>query len=146
MSTMQKVIIIGHIGKEPEIRKINKGFFCYFTVATTDYWYNDVGTQKSRTDWHNITIWGKRGQYVYEKVQKGDLVYIEGQIRYTKTEEGQKYTNIIADKVILLKKKNISNDTDQELIDNYFPESKGMGKIKDNTEEEQDLNFDDIPF
>lgn len=82
--SVNKVILIGNVGKDPEIRYLEGNMrVAYFTLATTERGYTlSNGTQvPDRTEWHNIVLWGKLAEYTERYVRKGMLLYIEGRIR-----------------------------------------------------------------
>jgi single-strand DNA-binding protein len=90
---MQKLILIGHLGKDPETRYTGSGSAVVsFSVATSERWKDrQSGEQQERTTWHNIEAWGRTAEVCQEYLHKGDLVYIEGKIRNEEWEkDGQK--------------------------------------------------------
>ncbi len=103
MPTINKVIIIGYVGAEPEMRYSQQGK----AVTTTS-----VGTNRFKeTDWHKVVSFGDTAEKVNEDVRKGNLVYIEGSVQYSFWEHDgirTKQTSIIADKIIVIKDR--SND------------------------------------
>ena len=83
---MNKVMLIGNVGKDPEVRYVDKGVaVARFPLATTERGYVlQNGTQvPDRTDWHNVVLWRRLAEIVEKYVHKGDKLYIEGRIRYT---------------------------------------------------------------
>ena len=85
--TMNKVMLIGNVGKEPEIKYIDKGLcVASLTLATTERGYTlQNGTEvPERTEWHNIVLWRRLAEIVEKYVHKGDKLFIEGQI-HTRT-------------------------------------------------------------
>lgn len=110
MASLNKVQLIGNIGKDPEIRMTNNGKkVAKFSLATTDKFGDNVNT-----DWHNITVWEKLADVVEKFVRKGSQVYIEGRISYRSyddSEGNKRYsTDIIANSLQLLGKKEQSGD------------------------------------
>ena len=99
MNGVNKVIIIGNVGKDPEIRYTGDGTaIANFSVATSERWKDKAGEQQERTEWHRIVAFNKLAQIVADYVKKGTKVYIEGSIRTRQWEnkEGQKqYTTEI---------------------------------------------------
>lgn len=76
---MNKAMIIGNLGKDPELSYTQSGQpVCKFPVATRDKWKDKSGEWKEITDWHNVVIWGKLGETVAKYIQKGSQVYVEG--------------------------------------------------------------------
>lgn len=82
MSSLNKVILIGRTGKEPEIRSFENGNkVANFTLATSEKYKKQNGEQVENTEWHNISVFGKLVDIVEKYVKKGDLLYIEGQLK-----------------------------------------------------------------
>jgi len=107
MSGVNKVILIGRLGKDPEVRNLESGVtVANFTMATTEtYRDRNSGEKKEITEWHNIVVWRGLADVASKYLHKGDLVYIEGKIRSRSYEkEGQtKYiTEIVADNMTML--------------------------------------------
>ena len=83
---MQKVILIGNVGKDPEVKYVEQGVaVARLSLATTERGYAlPNGTQvPDRTDWHNVILWRRLAEVVEKYVHKGDKLYIEGRVRYT---------------------------------------------------------------
>ena len=109
---MNKVILIGNVGKEPEIRYVEAGkAVARLSLATTERGYTLAnGTQvPEHTDWHNVILWYKLADIVEKYVHKGDKLYIEGRIRYSTYDDkqGQRcyVTEIWADNMEMLSPK-----------------------------------------
>ena len=106
---MNKVMLIGNVGKDPEIRYVDQNQpVARLTLATTERGYTlQNGTQvPERTEWHNVILWRKLAEIVERYVHKGDKLYIEGRIHYAsyddKLGKRQYYTEIWADNMELL--------------------------------------------
>lgn len=105
---INKVILVGRLGKDPEIRSTPGGTsVAKFTVATDERFTDKAGEKQERTEWHNITAWGKLGEICGQYLKKGKLVYIEGSIRtdsWDDKESGQKKyrTEIVANTMKML--------------------------------------------
>lgn len=89
MPSLNKVMLIGRLGKDPEIKKVGDGEVCNFSVATSESWKDKrSGERKERTEWHTIVVWNENAINFADKyLKKGDLVYIEGQIQTRKWED-----------------------------------------------------------
>lgn len=89
---INKVFLGGHLGKDPEIKVFdNGGKVAKFSFATTEKWTAKDGTQKERTEWHNVVMNGKLADIAEKHFKKGQSLYIEGSIRYSEYEkDGQK--------------------------------------------------------
>jgi single-strand DNA-binding protein len=108
MASVNKVILVGRLGKDPEIRSIPSGTsVAKFTLATDDKFTDRQGEKQERTEWHNIVAWGKLAEICGQYLRKGKLVYIEGSLRtdsWEDKESGQKKyrTEIIAQTMQML--------------------------------------------
>jgi single-strand DNA-binding protein len=91
---INKVILVGRLGKDPEIRSTPQGMtVAKFTVATDERFTDRSGEKQERTEWHNIVVWGKLAEICGQYLRKGKLVYLEGSIRsdsWDDKETGQK--------------------------------------------------------
>jgi single-strand DNA-binding protein len=83
MSTVNKVILIGHLGRDPEIRYTQAGEpIANFSLATNEVWTDKGGQRQERTEWHRVEVFGKAAQVAKEYLSKGRSVYVEGTLRY----------------------------------------------------------------
>jgi single-strand DNA-binding protein len=83
MASVNKVILIGNVGKDPEIRYMQSGEpIANFSLATNEVWNDKSGQRQERTEWHRVEVFGKTAQVVRDYVTKGKPIYIEGSIRY----------------------------------------------------------------
>jgi single-strand DNA-binding protein len=83
MASVNKVILIGNVGRDPEIRYTQSGEpIANFTLATNEVWNDKSGQKQERTEWHRVEVFGKTAQVVRDYVTKGRSVYVEGSIRY----------------------------------------------------------------
>ena len=83
--SINKVILIGNVGRDPQVRYFDTGnAVASFTLATTErgYTMQNGTTVPDRTEWHNIVFWGKIAETVEKYVHKGDRIYVEGKLRY----------------------------------------------------------------
>jgi len=104
MASVNKVILVGNLGRDPEVRFMPNGeAVCNFSIATTDSWKDKSGAKQERTEWHNIVMYRKLAEIAGEYLKKGRPVYVEGRLQTRKwqTKEGQdRYTTeIIADQM-----------------------------------------------
>ena len=82
---LNKVILIGRLGRDPETRYMPNGdAVCNFSVATSESWKDQSGQKKERTEWHNITMYRKLAEIAAQYLKKGSLVYLEGRIQSRK--------------------------------------------------------------
>jgi len=107
MASVNKVILVGNLGRDPEVRYMPNGeAVCNFSIATTDSWRDKNGQKQERTEWHNIVMYRKLAEIAGEYLKKGRPVYVEGRLQTRKwqTKEGQdRYTTeIVADQMQML--------------------------------------------
>ncbi|MBT3418372.1 MAG: single-stranded DNA-binding protein [Flavobacteriales bacterium] len=107
MAGVNKVILVGNLGKDPEIRHLDTGVaVANFSLATTESYKNKSGERVSNTEWHNVVLWRGLAELAEKYLKKGNSVYIEGKISTRKWEDKEgntRYsTDIIADKMTML--------------------------------------------
>ncbi len=106
MSSLNRVQLIGHLGRDPEARISQSGSgIVSFSMATTETYTNKAGEKVKSTEWHNITAFGKLADIMTKYLHKGDQVYIEGRLKTEQWErDGQKHNTIkiIADRMVML--------------------------------------------
>jgi len=105
--SVNKVILIGNLGKDPEVRYTNNGrAVARFPIATSEVWVDQSGSRQERTEWHNIVVWGKQGESCGQYLAKGRQVFVEGSIRtrsYDDKSGTKRYvTEIIAQRIRFL--------------------------------------------
>jgi single-strand DNA-binding protein len=106
--SVNKVILVGNLGKDPEVRFTSTGSaVANFSIATSEIWNDRDGKRQERTEWHNIVVWGKQAEHCGQYLAKGRQVYIEGSIRTSsyddKTTGAKRYkTEIIAQRIQFL--------------------------------------------
>ena len=145
--TLNKVFLVGRLGKDPEIRFSGDGnAIANFSIATNETWKNKEGTQQEKTDWHNIVVFGASAErYIQPYVKKGTLVSVEGklQTRDWEDKDGNKRytTEVIAD---LYGGVQILGSGGGE---NSFDTSSGMNQEPAKKENlDQTVEDDDLPF
>ena len=104
MASLNKVMLIGRLGQDPECKQVGDSLVANFTVATNEYW-NDkaTGEKKELTEWHKIVVWGKQAELAQAFLKSGSQVYLEGKVqtRQWEDKEGNKrYTTEIKVNVI----------------------------------------------
>ena len=83
MSSVNRAVLIGNVGQDPEIRYSPNGdTIANLSLATSERWTSKSGEKKERTEWHRIEVFGKTAEVVRDYVSKGKPLYVEGQIRY----------------------------------------------------------------
>lgn len=110
MSGINKVILVGHLGKDPEVRNLEGGKkVANFSLATSESYNNKEGKRIEQTEWHNIAVWGGLADVAEKYLTKGRQVYLEGKIRsrsYDDKEGVKRYTTeIVGDTFTMLGKK-----------------------------------------
>jgi len=147
--SVNKAILVGNVGKDPEVRHLEGGIsVAKFTLATSETYKNKSGEQVKNTEWHNIVAWRSLAELAEKYIRKGSQIYVEGKItnrQYDDKEGNKRYINeIVADNIRLLGRKE----------DSSYPASTN-GSARPQSEpmpvhppEEQDLSpeGDDLPF
>ncbi len=105
--SLNKVMLIGNVGSEPEIRMTPSGAkIAKFSVATNRSFQDRSGQQQERTEWHRLTCFGRLSDIVEQWVHKGDRIFVEGRIEYSQTQDdkgGTRYwTDIVVNEMIML--------------------------------------------
>ena len=105
--SLNKVMLIGNLGKDPELRFTPSGRAVgRFPIATSEQWTDQSGQKQDRTEWHNIVVWGKQAETCGQYLSKGRQVFLEGSIRsrqYDDKDGNKKYiTEVIAQRVQFL--------------------------------------------
>ncbi|MBN2668020.1 MAG: single-stranded DNA-binding protein [Bacteroidales bacterium] len=112
--SINKAILIGNVGKDPEINYINEDLpVARFTLATSETYTKD-GQKVTNTEWHNIVVWRGLAKVVEQYVKKGSKLYIEGKItnrQYEKDGQTRYISEIVANNMQMLDSKSSSNDT-----------------------------------
>lgn len=142
---INKVILVGRLGKDPETRSTPGGTtVSKFTVATDEKFTDKQGERQERTEWHNVVAWGKLGEICGQYLRKGKLVYIEGSIRtdsWDDKESGQKRyrTEIVAATMKMLDRR--GDEGGGSGGGSYSGARKGPATAPDTMEEDEDVPF-----
>ena len=110
MAGVNKVILVGNLGKDPEVRHIEGGTaVAKFSLATSETYKDKEGNRKEQTEWHNIVVWRALAEVAEKYLKKGMTIYLEGKLRSRSWDdkEGHKHytTEVIADTFTILSKK-----------------------------------------
>lgn len=147
MSGINKVILVGHLGKDPEVRHLDGNVsVASFPLATSET-YNKDGKRVEQTEWHNIVMWRGLAEVAAKYLQKGKLVYIEGKLRTRSFEDKEghkKYTTeVVAENFTMLGRK-----SDFENNNNHGNGGNSGNGYKAENTEDMSLNpvDDDLPF
>ncbi len=105
--SLNKVMLIGNVGSDPEIRMTPSGSKVAKVSLATNRTYQDrTGQQQERTDWHRLTFFGRLADIVEQWVSKGDRLYVEGRIEYSQTQDDQGgtryWTDIVVNDMVML--------------------------------------------
>lgn len=138
MASVNKVILVGNLGKDPEVRYLEGGIaMANFSMATTEVFKDKNGNKGESTEWHNIVMWRGLAEIAEKYLKKGMQVYIEGKIRNRSWEDKDKIkrytTEIVADNMQILGRK--ENKTNSESTTDTAP---------DNISTDSTIN--DLPF
>ena len=153
--SVNKVILIGNLGKDPEIKYTPSGTaVAKFTLATNERYKDKAGEWQDRTEWHNIVAWQRLAEIVGEYVKKGSKVYIEGRLQtssWDDKESGQKKyrTEVIANDLVLLTARGEGDEAGGG--SRAFSRAAGSGNSFDQRGPDESLaqteiTDDDIPF
>ena len=106
MGSVNKVILVGNLGRDAEVRFTPGGSpVASFSIATTENWTSKDGQKQEKTEWHRIVLWGKQAETLQPYLTKGKQIYLEGRLETRSWEkDGQKHntTEVKADKIVLL--------------------------------------------
>lgn len=107
MASVNKVILVGNLGRDPELRYTAEGTaMCNLSLATTSQWKDKSGERREETEWHRVNMFGRLAEIAGQYLKKGRSVYIEGRLRtrkYTDSNGVEKYsTEIVADQMQML--------------------------------------------
>lgn len=110
MASLNKVMLIGNLGKDPEVRFTASGqAVAGFSLATSEKFKGKTGEWEERTEWHNITLWGKLAEIAGEYLSKGKTIFVEGRLQTRKWQDksgNDRYTTeIVGDKMQMLSPK-----------------------------------------
>ena len=139
---INKVILIGNLGRDPEIQRLDSGVKrATFTIATTESYKNKEGQKVDHTEWHNIVLWRGLADIAESYLKKGNTVYIEGKIRkrdYDDKDGIKRYiTEIIGDNLTML-----GGPRREGSGDDYAPSKSETSEVVPETPSQED----DLPF
>ena len=105
--SLNKVMLIGNVGNDPEIRATSSGArVAKVSIATNRSWSDRSGQQQEKTEWHRLTFFGRLVDIVEQWVKKGDRLYVEGRIEYSQTQDDQGgtryWTDIVINEMVML--------------------------------------------
>lgn len=147
MSGVNKVILIGRLGKDPEVRNLDNGaVVANFSIATSEtYKDRTTGERKEITEWHNIVLWRALAEIAQKYLRKGDMVYIEGKLRTRSWEKDgvTRYTTeVVGDNMTMLSPKTSGGGN---MGGEYAAPERSSGEtMRSNVP--ADTSTDDLPF
>ena len=146
MSGVNKVILIGRLGKDPEVRNLENGAtVASFSMATTEYYKDKVtGEKKEITEWHNVSVWRGLAETASKYLHKGDLLYVEGRLRTRSWEKDgvTRYsTEIVGDNMNMLSPKPSGGGNSE-----YKPSAPQQASSNVNPQPSPEPTTDDLPF
>ncbi|MDR1552154.1 MAG: single-stranded DNA-binding protein [Prevotellaceae bacterium] len=146
--TLNKAMIIGNAGKDPEIRHLDNGVSVVtLPVATTERYKDKNGETKEQTEWHNVVFWRQLAEFTEKYVRKGSQLFIEGRLRTRNWEDqsgNKKYvTEIVADNIRLLGRRpdNNNGNGNHNIAAHHVAETKPEEIILDEPSPDDDLPF-----
>lgn len=146
MASVNRVILIGNLGKDPELRFMPNGdAVCNFSIATTENWKDKNGQKQEKTEWHNIVIYRKLAEIAGEYLKKGRPVYVEGRLQTRKWQDKDNIdrytTEVVVNEMQMLGNKSDNNEprvntaSERQPQPNAMPDDGGFETMED-----------DIPF
>lgn len=134
--SINKVILIGNLGQDPELRYTSSGVaVATFSLATNESWKDHDGNMQERTQWHNILAWKKTAEICGEYLKKGARIYLEGRLQYRNYDDKsgvKRYvTEIVIDQLLMLDSRNAGNSSSNNESVPPPIESSGADKMDD---------------
>ncbi|ADR22568.1 hypothetical protein MATR_35860 [Marivirga tractuosa] len=150
MQGVNKVILIGNLGKDPEVRHLDNGAsVANFSIATTEtYKDRNSGERVDQTEWHNIVLWRGLAEVAEKYLKKGDSVYIEGKLRTRSWEKDgvTRYTTeVVGDQLTMLGGKKSGDDSGQS-SNNAGNQSNNQAAAAPSQTPDTNSEMDDLPF
>jgi single-strand DNA-binding protein len=139
--SVNKIILIGNLGQDPELRYTSSGVaVASFSMATSESWKDQDGNVQEKTQWHKLVAWRKLAEIVGEYLKKGSKVYVEGRIQYRSYDDknGVKrdVTEIVVDQMLMLDSKGAGHTSGPSASAPSQPQTEDAGPDK----------VDDLPF
>ena len=130
MSELNKVMLIGHLGKPPALRWLESGqAMCKLSLATSEHYKDHLGKSHERTEWHQVVLWRELAEIADRFLTKGQKVYIEGRLRTRTWQDADgtehRATEIIADRMEMLSPRGFSEAAPNEKEDHQTGETPG---------------------
>ncbi len=147
MASVNKAILVGNLGRDPEVRYMpDGGAITNISIATTDNWKDKGGEKQERTEWHRVVFFGKLAEIAGEYLKKGSQVYVEGRLQTRKWQDkdgNDKYTTeVVASDMKMLGSRAGSENIARDISSPSEPEKNTAQKAGGNFDDLED----DIPF
>lgn len=146
---INKVILIGNLGRDPEVRYLEGGAaVARFSVATNENYKDRNGNWQTRTEWHDIVAWRQLAERVEKMLKKGSQVFIEGKLTHRKWQDSEgkdRYTTEVVANVIRLLDKKDTDDTSGS-GGSYSSENSGPATTAPDFDKSENSGDDDLPF
>jgi len=138
MRGLNKVMLIGRLGRDPESNAVTSGdMVCKFSIATDESWTDKSGNKQTKTEWHNIVAWRKLAEICARYLKKGSLVYLEGKLQSRKYEDRSGNDRYITEVVI----------HDMQMLDTRNIEKPADTGYQNTTDDgDPTITDDDVPF
>ena len=156
MANLNKVMLIGRLGQDPEVKEVGSSQVANFSIATNESWTDKQGEKQERTEWHNCQAWGKLADLAGRYLFRGNQVYVEGSIQtreWMKNDEKRYSTEIKVFKIEFLESKSSNDDSAYEEPaaqpsndQNNIERIRSKFESQPSTPRSQDAQTDDIPF
>lgn len=156
MGSVNKVILVGNLGRDAELRYTSGGTaVAHLRIATTETWTDrNSGQRQERTEWHSVDLWAKQAETLHEYLRKGRQIYVEGSLRTRQWDDrdgNKRYsTDVRADRVVLLGRGDgggVRDDADQPRSTSRAPgAAESADRSRPAPDESPELTEDDIPF
>lgn len=145
---INKVILLGNLGKDPEVKKLENNVIAKFPLATHENYKDKSGNWQKLTEWHNIVLWGNQADRAEKILHKGSTIFLEGKLKtrkWTDSNGSERYTTeIYASTFKSLDKKD--SDTSTASYENQTSESSPKNNDDHDLIEDIDAEIDDLPF
>jgi len=135
MAGVNKVILLGHLGKDPEVKKLDSGkSVANFSLATSEVYKNKEGEKVTNTEWHNIVLWSPLAEIAESYLKKGSQLYIEGKISnrsYEDKDGVKKYISEVVGRDLTLLGRPANNESNESSNNQNVGESNASGEVDD---------------
>lgn len=147
MAGINKVILVGNLGKDPEVRTLENGAkVAQFSIATTESYKDKEGNWQDQTEWHNLVMWRFLAERAEQNLKKGMQIYVEGKLKtrswVDQNQQTRYTTDILVDKFIMLGKRNEGSNMPPIPTENDYP---SQNQSSSNSSAQNSDSNNDIP-